>query len=112
MREKALAVGGLLAALAASSCCVLPLGLGVLGIGGTLVSALGVFAPYETLLRLLATALLGGGFWLVYATRPEGAAGEVCKPTRMIGWAVPVLWAGAALMALVLTAPMWDRFVA
>ena len=85
MYEKTLAAGGLLAAVAASTCCVLPLALGSLGLGGALVAGLGVLAPYQTVFRLAAVALLGAGLWLAYARKPvlaDGALNPARPPRR------------------------------
>lgn len=108
---KLFATGGALAALAASTCCVLPLALGALGIGGTFASSLGVFAPYQTAFRIAAIALLGAGFWFVYARRPVVAVGAACAPSRAAGWAEPVLWTGALVLATVLSEPVWGRLL-
>jgi mercuric ion transport protein len=106
------AAAGASAALAASTCCVLPLMLGALGLGGGLVSGLGVLAPYQTAFRLAALALLGGGFWLVYARRPVASTGVACAPTSTARWAQPVLWTGALVLAVVMSEPLWARWVA
>ena len=112
MYEKTLAAGGLLAAVAASTCCVLPLALGSLGVGGTLVAGLGVLAPYQTAFRLAAIALLGAGLWLAYARKPILADGAVCTSSRLVGWTKPVLWVGAAVLSVVLSEPVWARWLA
>lgn len=112
MYEKTFAAGGLLAAVAASTCCVLPLALGSLGLGGALVAGLGVLAPYQTMFRLAAIALLGAGLWLAYARKPVLADGAACAPSRSAGWTKPVLWAGAAVLSVVLSEPLWARWLA
>jgi len=112
MYEKTLAAGGLLAAVAASTCCVLPLALGSLGLSGALVASLGVLAPYQTAFRVAAIALLGAGLWLAYTRRPVLADGADCAPSHSAGWTKPVLWAGAALLSVVLSQPVWARWLA
>lgn len=109
---KALAAGGVIAAVAASTCCVLPLALGSLGLGGAVVAGLGVLAPYQTVFRIVAVALLGAGFWLAYARRPALADGAACAPGAPNDWAKPVLWVGAAVLAVVLGEPVWARWLA
>ena len=86
MREIALAAGGLVAAVAASTCCVMPLALGSLGLGGALVAGLGALAPYQTVFRIAAIALLGAGFWLAYASKPALVVGAICAPSATAGW--------------------------
>lgn len=112
MREKTLAAGGLLAAVAASTCCVLPLALGSLGFGSALVAQLGVLAPYQTAFRLAAIALLGAGLWFAYSRPPVLVDGAACAPSRSAGWTKPVLWVGAAILAVVLSEPVWVRWLA
>ena len=108
---KLFAAGGTASAVAASTCCVLPLALGSLGFGGTLASGLGVLAPYQTLFRLAAVALLGAGFWLVYARRPVISEAATCAPGHSAGWAKPVLWAGAIVLTIVVSEPFWGSWL-
>lgn len=112
MYEKTLAAGGLLAAIAASTCCSLPLVLGSLGIGGAVLASLSVLSPYQTVLRLAAVALLGTGFWLAYARKPVLADGVACAPSRSSAWAKPALWVGVVVLGVVLSEPVWARWFA
>ena len=82
------------------------------GLGGAVVAGLGVLAPYQTVFRLAAIALLGAGLWLAYTRRPVVADGAACAPSRSAGWTKPVLWAGAAVLAVVLSEPVWARWLA
>lgn len=83
-----LTAGGLLAALAASSCCILPLVLFSLGVSGAWIGNLTRLAPYQPYFIAGAVALLASGFWLVY--RPPKAAcgeGEACArplPNKLV----------------------------
>ncbi len=112
MREELLAGGGFLAALGASTCCVVPLTLGAVGVGGTLLSTLTALAPYQTAFRLLAIVLLGAGFWLIYARRSPAPDATACPtvPSRPV--TKGLLWAGAIVMAAVLTSGWWERLIA
>jgi len=65
-RRTWVAVGSVAGALGASSCCVLPLALFSLGIGGAWVSNLAVFAPYQSYFIAGTLPLLGYGFYLTY----------------------------------------------
>ncbi len=71
----ALALAGL-AALLASSCCVLPLVLVLLGISGSWISRLRVLEPYSNALILLSLAALALAAWQIY--RPARRAGQAC----------------------------------
>jgi mercuric ion transport protein len=102
---------GLLAAVAASACCVLPLALGAAGIGGAWLSTLILFAPYRMALRIVAIVLLGAGFWLVYARRPIGVAGSTCLAVPRRSATKALLWIGLAVLIVVLSADWWVPLV-
>jgi mercuric ion transport protein len=77
--QKLLAVGGVLGALAASSCCVLPLLLFGLGVSGAWIGNLTRLAPYQPYFLAATAACLGGGYWLLYRSRKIACAnGEAC----------------------------------
>lgn len=63
---KLLAAGGILAALGAASCCVLPFVLFTLGISGAWIGNLTALEAYQPVFAVLAVACLGYGFYLVY----------------------------------------------
>lgn len=111
MLEKLLAGGGLAAALAASTCCVLPLGLGAIGVSSAWTSGLAAFAPYQTFFRLLAILLLGTAFWLVYGRSRAGGTGTECEPAPSRPITKAALWLGALITGLVLSAGWWQQFV-
>ena len=70
-----LATGGLLGALAASSCCIAPLAFFSLGATGAWIGNLAALAPYQPIFVTVTLAFLAAGFYLVY--RKPGAAGVV-----------------------------------
>jgi mercuric ion transport protein len=83
-----LVVGGILGALAASSCCVAPLVLFALGVSGAWIANLTQVAPYQPLFIAGTAGCLGTGYWLVYRSRKRACAdGEVCArplPNRVV----------------------------
>jgi mercuric ion transport protein len=104
-RQNVVAAGGVLGALAASSCCLLPLALFSLGIGGAWIGNLTALAPYQPVFVALALGLTGYRFWLAYRKRPASADGEVCArplPNRLVK---TMLWAATALVAAALAFP-------
>lgn len=109
---KLVAAGGAVAALAASTCCAMPLALGTLGLGSTFATSLGVLAPYQTTLRLPAIALLGAGFWLADARRTVRVDGAACTPRSTARGTKPLLWTGARVLAVVLSEPVGGRWPA
>jgi mercuric ion transport protein len=74
-----MAVGGLLGALVASSCCLLPLVLFGLGVSGAWIGNLTQLAPYQPFFLAATIACLGYGYWLVYrSSKAACAGGEAC----------------------------------
>src|ERR1700688_262460 len=82
------AAGGLVAALAASSCCILPLVLFGLGVSGAWIGNFTRLAPYQPWFIAATLAFLGYGYWLVHrSSRRACADGEACArplPNRVV----------------------------
>ncbi len=78
-REGLYAAGGLIGALLASSCCILPFLLLTLGVGGAWIGSLTVLAPYQPIFMMVAIGLLAAGFWQIYR-KPKNAcaSGTFC----------------------------------
>jgi mercuric ion transport protein len=77
--QRLMAAGGLLGALAASSCCILPLVLFGLGVSGAWIGNLTELAPYQPLFLAATIACLSYGYWLVYrSSNVVCADGEAC----------------------------------
>ncbi len=87
-RQKLIAAGGLLGALAASSCCILPLVLFGLGVSGAWIGNFTRLAPYQPCFIAATLALLGYGYWLVYRSSTRACTdGEACArplPNRIV----------------------------
>jgi mercuric ion transport protein len=74
-----MAVGGILGALAASSCCILPLILFSLGISGAWIGNLTQLAPFQPYFIAATIACLGYGYWLVYrSSKVACREGQAC----------------------------------
>jgi len=63
-----LAAGGLLGALAASSCCILPLTLFGLGVSGAWIGNFTRLAPYQPYFIAAGITCVGAGAWLMHRT--------------------------------------------
>jgi mercuric ion transport protein len=98
-----IAAGGLLGALAASSCCILPLVLFSLGISGAWIGNFTQLAPYQPYFIATTLGFLGAGYGLVHrASKRACAAAEACArplPNRLVKAAliVATILVGAAL---------------
>lgn len=94
------ALGGLAGALAASSCCLVPLALFSLGADGAWLGHLTRFAPYQPLFVAFAVASVGLGFWTMRkATRAEACAGTSCRRPSSRRMALMGLWAAVTLLS-------------
>ena len=87
-RQTLIAAGGLLGALAASSCCIFPLVLFGLGVSGAWIGNFTRLAPYQPYFIAATLAFLGYGYWLVYRSSTRGCAdSEACArplPNRIV----------------------------
>lgn len=77
--QKLAAAGGIIGALAASSCCILPVVLFSLGISGAWIGNFTQLAPYQPYFIAATLAFIGTGYWLVYRSSKESCAeGAAC----------------------------------
>lgn len=101
-----LAAGGILAAIGASSCCVLPLVFFAIGVSGAWIGNLTALAPYQPFVVAAALAFLSLGFVRVYRSKPAACApGDACArplPNRAVKIA---LWSAAVLVAIAIAFP-------
>lgn len=106
MKEKLLAAGGALGAVAASTCCIVPLVLTSVGVGGAWIGTLTAMAPYQPIFLAIAIGCLSAGFWMVYGRRQavcatgNPAASGAGRILGSILWVKAALWFGAAMVAL------------
>ena len=105
-RAGLISAGGILGALAAASCCVVPFALFTLGISGAWISNLTALEPYQPIFAAVTFGFLGYGFYLVYR-KPKVACAEgtyCAKPssgrTAKIG-----LWTATVLVVVALGFP-------
>jgi mercuric ion transport protein len=83
-----MAAGGFIGAIAASSCCILPLVLFSLGISGAWIGKLTQLAPYQPYFLAASGSFLALGYLLVYRSSKVACEnGQVCRrplPDRMV----------------------------
>src|SRR5262245_35298120 len=102
-QQRLVAAGSLVGALAASSCCILPLVLFSLGVSGAWIGNFTRLAPYQPYFIAVTIGCLGYGYWLVYRSAKLACAdGDACArllPNRLVktGLILASLLAGAAL---------------
>jgi mercuric ion transport protein len=110
--QRLLAAGGLLGALAASSCCILPLVLFGLGVSGAWIGNLTRLAPYQPCIIAATLTLLGYGYWLVYRSSKLACAdSEACArplPNRLVKvWLILATILIAAALGFDFLAPLF-----
>lgn len=101
-----LAFGGIASALAASACCILPLILFVLGIGGAWVSYLTALHPFRPYFIASAILFVGIGFYRIYSKpkTEECAVDSFCARPHSHRINKIALWTAAVLVGL---AALW-----
>ena len=95
----ATSLGSVLSALAASSCCIVPLVLFSLGAGGAWIGNFTALAPYQPIFVVLTLGFLGAGFWMVHS-RPQGTLpeGSYCPGSVARPWFKIALWSSTVLI--------------
>jgi mercuric ion transport protein len=91
--QRLMAAGGILGALAASSCCIVVVLFG-LGVSGAWIGNLTRLAPYQPCFIVATLGFLGAGYWLVFRdSKTVCAEGESCAhplPNRLVKTALVV----------------------
>src|SRR6516164_3206380 len=109
----AAAVGSLFAALAASSCCLLPVVLFTLGVGGAWIGTLVRLAPLQPYFIAATIACLGVGYWLVHRSRRIACGrGQTCKRPVADGFVSSALVLSTVLVVLAITLNLLMPFLA
>ena len=102
------AAGGLLGAIAAASCCVVPLVLFSLGVSGVWIGNLAALAPYQPIFVVITLGFLGYGYYIVYRKPKANRAGnQACTrrgPTRTVRIA---LWVATVMVAAAVAFPYY-----
>lgn len=111
-KDGALATGGVLGAVGASSCCILPLALTLAGVGGAWVGGLTALAPYQPVFLGIGALSVGSGFWRVYRRRRPDCDGAQCGTATSRRWTKTALWLGAALLSIAATTAWWAPLLA
>ncbi|MFQ5955647.1 MAG: mercuric transporter MerT family protein [Kiloniellales bacterium] len=103
-----LAGGGVLGALAMTSCCILPLVLFSLGVTGAWIGNLAALYPYKLYFFVPAVGFLAGGFYKAYrkpAASECGPEGACAVPPMFDRINRIVLWAASVLVLAALAFP-------
>lgn len=103
-RQRFAAAGGIVGAIAASSCCVLPLVLFMLGATGPWIGRLTSLSPYQPIFVAATIGFLGYGYWLVYLKPRKACVDDaVCATPHSNRLVKSGLWVATALVLLALS---------
>ncbi len=108
--ESAALTAGGVAALFAGACCVAPLVLVSMGLGGAWLANFQLLEPYRPVFIGIALAALGFAGWRIYRPAAECKPGEVCAvPQIRRGYRIG-FWIVAALLLAMLGLPYTAPF--
>lgn len=106
-KDGALATGSVLAALGASSCCVLPLAFALAGVSGAWIGSLTALAPYQPIFLGLGAMFVGSGLWRAYRRKQPVCEGPQCGTPSSQRWTKAGLWLAAGLLLIAATTYLW-----
>ncbi|MFQ5720316.1 MAG: mercuric transporter MerT family protein [Acidobacteriota bacterium] len=102
--------GAVSAALLSAACCLGPLVLAFLGIGGA--GAALALAPYRPWFLAATVLFLGVGFYRMYrGNRTECGEGESCTMPRARRYGRVLLWVATVIVILVATFPEYSIYL-
>lgn len=107
---KVAATGGILAALAMTSCCILPLTLFSLGATGSWIGSMGAMYQYKWYFVAFAVATLGYGFYKVYWYTPKKCADGTCVRPLNQRFMKISLWAATVIVSASLLFPYFSPY--
>lgn len=99
-------IAGTLAAIGASVCCVGPLVLLMLGVGGAWIGNLTALEPYRPIFSALTLLFFTIAFWNLYFTKRVCTVDE-CADDLALRRQRRIFWLVAVPVALLLTFPLY-----
>lgn len=101
------AAGGVVGALLASSCCIGPLILIMLGASGAWIGSLSALKAYQPVFVSLAIGFLALGFWQVYGKSRRSCEEESCSTPGSDRVVKVALWSATVLIVISVTTDLW-----
>jgi mercuric ion transport protein len=105
-----LAVGGILGALGAASCCVIPFALFLAGVSGAWIGNLTALEPYQPIFAAASLGFIGYGAWRLRRKREIACADGYCATLQSDRIAKIGLWTAATLVVLAVSFPYAARY--
>lgn len=104
-----LSVSGIVAALGAASCCVIPFLLFTAGISGAWIGNLTAIEPYQPVFAAVSLGLIGLGGWRLRRKRSLACTDGYCATPRSERIARIGLWTAAVLVVVAIGFPYVAR---
>lgn len=105
LKTRLLSGGGLLGAVLASACCLLPFAFALVGVTGAWIGQLTALAPYQPAFLAIGAACIGWGFWRSYGS-PEMCEQNCGTPLSRRLTRIS-LWLATVLLLLAATVGYW-----
>lgn len=102
-KEKLTTTGAVLTAIIASLCCIGPIAVAMIGVGG--VAAFSMFWDYRPYLIGLTVGLLGLAFYFTYRKREVVCEDGTCKFESASKWSKSAVWLATLLALLAIVFP-------
>jgi mercuric ion transport protein len=105
-----LGIGTVLAAIGASLCCVGPLLLISLGIGGAWIGSLSSMEAVRPFFMILTVFFIWLGFDKLYLTESRCEEGDACASPEVLRRQRLLFWIGSLLVLLLLAFPWYGPY--
>lgn len=106
-RKNWLAGFGVVGAILASSCCILPFVFLMLGVSGAWIGTLTALEPYKDFFAMVTLIFIGLGFWYVYVKPKKECEEGYCATPKSDRVIKTILWVSTVLVLLALTVDFW-----
>ena len=104
-----LSLAGIVAAIGAASCCVIPFLLFALGMSGAWIGNLTALEPYQPIFAAVSLGFIGWGAWRLRRKAKIACAEGYCATDRADRIAQIGLWTAAVLIVIALVFPYLIR---
>ena len=105
-----LAIGGIVGALGAASCCVFPFALFLAGVSGAWIGNLTALEPYQPIFAGVSLAFVGYGAWHLRRKREIACADGYCATPQSDRIAKIGLWTAGVLVVFAVGFPYAARY--
>lgn len=109
-RQRLIAVGGILGALGAASCCVIPFALFLAGVSGAWIGNLTALEPYQPIFAAVSLSFIAYGAWRVYHRPKQACTDGYCATPRSDRIAKIGLWTAGVLVIVAVGFPYAARY--